>query len=353
MSNLHHTHIVRLYESCYEQVESRLYLVIVMEKCEMDLMKEIENRKRNEYRWTEEEIWYYVRCLVDAFAYMQNLSLAHRDIKPLNIFLDANKAPKVGDLGSSKHVSYVYQHTMTGTPLYLSPLLRQAMLTNQREIQHNVYKSDVYSLGLTLLHMITLEPPVQVMVGNRDMRVNAIQGMMAGIGCSLEMQYLLKCMLEEEEDWRPTFVDVWNWLNPAPRGEPAAGEAGPVQNGPVVIYAQPPEGLEDGWKVRPTVDQNGVETAPFQPFPISPDPSPPPQPTQPVVPNSSVQPSVPPQPTQPSVPSSSVPPSVPPRNSHDKKASTKPQNYHQETKDSLKPKDRTSFCGGNCSCCLF
>jgi serine/threonine protein kinase len=261
MAGLQHEHIVRLYDSFWQQAGEYVYWVLAMEKCELDLMKEIENRGRNQYPWTEAEMWYYVRCLVDAYAYMQSRSIAHRDIKPHNIFLTFHKAPKVGDLGSSKAVFHREQHTTTGTPLYLSPLLRNALTSNMRAVQHNAYKSDVYSLGLTFLHMAKLSPPVEVMVGDPQMRAARMEQTIASLNYSESLQYLLRCMLADEEDVRPTFVEVWNWLNPAP--EQPHIEGNQAEEAVPAIYGEPPR-MDQEWVVQANPNAPGIELATIQ-----------------------------------------------------------------------------------------
>lgn len=261
MAGLQHENIVRLYDSFWQQAGQFVYWGLAMEKCELDMMKEIENRGRNEYPWTEDQMWYYVRCLVDAYTYMQGRSIAHRDIKPHNIFLTLHKVPKVGDLGSSKAVFSREQLTTTGTPLYLSPLLRNALISNMRAVQHNAYKSDVYSLGLTFLHMAKLSPPMEVMVGDPQMRVARVEQTIASLNYSQSLQYLLRCMLADEEDVRPTFVEIWNWLNPAP--EQPYIERNQAEEVVPEIYGEPPR-MDQEWVVQANPNAPGVELATVQ-----------------------------------------------------------------------------------------
>ena len=47
-------------------------------------------------------------------------------------------------------------NTLRGTELYMSPLLFNAMRTNQSDIKHNSYKSDVYSVAFCIVHAATL-----------------------------------------------------------------------------------------------------------------------------------------------------------------------------------------------------
>ena len=44
---------------------------------------------------------------------------------------------------------------MTGTELFMSPLLHSAMREGATYIKHNAYKSDVFSLGMSVVYAIT------------------------------------------------------------------------------------------------------------------------------------------------------------------------------------------------------
>ncbi|PSS01583.1 Serine/threonine-protein kinase [Actinidia chinensis var. chinensis] len=86
--------------------------------------------------------------------------LVHRDLKPANILLDRNFVSKISDVGLARLVppsvaNNVTQYRMTstaGTFCYIDPEYQQTGMLG--------IKSDIYSLGIMLLQIVTAKPPM-------------------------------------------------------------------------------------------------------------------------------------------------------------------------------------------------
>lgn len=88
------------------------------------------------------------------FAHQQGI--LHRDIKPSNILLEGNgPEPKIADFGLAQVLASQENLTMTdqrvGTPAYMAP----EQLTGGKSSP----AADIYSLGATLYHAVTGQPP--------------------------------------------------------------------------------------------------------------------------------------------------------------------------------------------------
>lgn len=132
-----------------------------MELGERNLQQEIENRRGLIKPFHDDVLDQIFKESLEGFYFIADkYSIYHRDIKPENLLYDyRTKSVKIADFGLSK--SYTDHkikftmggnHTILGTPVYLSPVLWEAYIRKQNfKVDHNLEKSDVFSLGLTFL----------------------------------------------------------------------------------------------------------------------------------------------------------------------------------------------------------
>ncbi|PIN26129.1 Serine/threonine protein kinase [Handroanthus impetiginosus] len=144
----HHINLVRLYGFCYDQFMSALVYEF-MENGSLDKHLFSENKK---LEW--DKLHQIAVGTAKGIAYLHEeckQRIIHYDIKPGNMLLDENFAPKVADFGLAKLCNREDTHvTVTGyrgTPGYLAPefTLKNFPIT---------YKCDVYSFGILLFEIV-------------------------------------------------------------------------------------------------------------------------------------------------------------------------------------------------------
>ncbi|MBN1864601.1 MAG: protein kinase [Victivallales bacterium] len=117
----------------------------------------IASRLEKDEVYDEKDALKIIRAIASALQYAwEEFQIIHRDIKPANIIIDKKGTPMLLDLGISKSTKEDSSLTMTGTvvgtPYYMSP--EQAIADKDMD-----FRSDIYSLGTTLYHMLTGNVP--------------------------------------------------------------------------------------------------------------------------------------------------------------------------------------------------
>lgn len=92
-----------------------------------------------------------LKSLVDVLQYVHSFQIIHRDIKPDNIvMLSENKGkpsvPMLVDFGAAKWVKHAPAKTVIGSAGYAAP---------EQSMGQATFASDIYSLGLTCIHLLT------------------------------------------------------------------------------------------------------------------------------------------------------------------------------------------------------
>lgn len=148
VASLSHPHIVTGYDIC----EEGGYHFFVMEFVEGPSLRALLSE------WgvfPEEQVLKAAMQAASALDHAFQRGIIHRDIKPGNILIDEQGNLKLTDMGLAKgptDLTLTRDGATVGTPQYISP--EQA-----RNPQDVDVRSDLYSLGATLYHMATGQPP--------------------------------------------------------------------------------------------------------------------------------------------------------------------------------------------------
>ncbi|KAM0822844.1 hypothetical protein ACQ4PT_071249 [Festuca glaucescens] len=218
LSRLHHRNLVSLIGYCDEECEQMLVYEFMPNGTLRDHLSVISKRPLN-----FGQRLHIALGAAKGILYLHTEAdppIFHRDVKATNILLDSKFVAKVADFGLSKlapvpdvegtlpaHISTIVR----GTPGYLDP---EHILTHKL-----TEKSDVYSLGVVLLELLTGMKPIQFGKNIvREVKSAYRSGDIAGIldsrmsSCPLEcatrfLLLALKCC-QDETDARPYMAEI-------------------------------------------------------------------------------------------------------------------------------------------------
>lgn len=98
----------------------------------------------------EAEVRSLLKSLLSVLEYVHSFKIIHRDIKPNNIILQANKPPVLVDFGAARSIRKSSAKTVIGSADYAAP---------EQSMGQATFASDLYSLGLTCLYALTSVAP--------------------------------------------------------------------------------------------------------------------------------------------------------------------------------------------------
>ncbi|KAL3156366.1 hypothetical protein ABBQ38_000681 [Trebouxia sp. C0009 RCD-2024] len=148
---------------------------------------------------SEEELWYILCEMAQGLRFLHANGVLHLDVKPDNIYRDANGVLKLGDFGLA-----VLRHQWDweeGDGKYVAPELLDADV-------EPTPAADIYSLGATLYECATGEtlPRSELANCTQDLALD---------GRSACLRRTLQCMLQSDEAARPTaeelLAEVQDW----------------------------------------------------------------------------------------------------------------------------------------------
>ncbi|KAG7259382.1 hypothetical protein CRUP_027285, partial [Coryphaenoides rupestris] len=133
-------------------------------ECEIQLLKNLHHERIGSIKdqlksygaLTENVTRRYTRQILEGVSYLHSNMIVHRDIKGANILRDSVGNVKLGDFGASRRLQTICLSgtgikSVTGTPYWMSPEV----------ISGEGYgrKADIWSVGCTVVEMLTQRPP--------------------------------------------------------------------------------------------------------------------------------------------------------------------------------------------------
>ena len=154
-----HPNILSIYGIFVKCFDSNTFSIsVLMDLGETDWEIEINDHLYENKYYSENELMSILKQLVSGLAYLQKeKKIAHRDVKPENVIIFKNNIYKLGDFGEAKGTRRADKlSTLRGTDTYMSPILYKGLKMAKEDVVHDLYKSDVFSLGYSILYAVSL-----------------------------------------------------------------------------------------------------------------------------------------------------------------------------------------------------
>ena len=143
LSNLTHLHILHLYD--YFITENHIFMVL--EYCEYgDLQKHL-----REGTLSKALLMNYIDQLLDALSFLEANHIAHKDLKPSNIYIDSHRRVKLGDFGLSLKMQPEEDELhsdFSGSLGFMPPEI-------YHHKKYNPLQADVWSFGICVYYLVT------------------------------------------------------------------------------------------------------------------------------------------------------------------------------------------------------
>lgn len=164
-----------------------------------------------EQRFGEDEALKVILATAEALRYLGEHGVVHRDVKPGNVMLAKDGRVLLIDLGfAAEEATRCAEDTTVGTVAYLSP--EQARGGAEADI-----RSDIYSLGISLFHILVGRLPFQGSDDRETLRKQVMESLsspeLKGRGISSHTHYFIEKMVAKDaaaryQSWAELIDDI-------------------------------------------------------------------------------------------------------------------------------------------------
>ena len=147
-------YFVQVYKYSFKKLDLTSYSIyLLMPLAISDWGKQIQD---NNFYFNEKILFHILKNCSNGLKLMQYKNIAHRDIKPQNILMMENGEYLFCDFDESIIVKKAYgSFDIRGTEMFMCPILLNGVYSGNKKVKINIYKSDVYSLGLCFVYAMT------------------------------------------------------------------------------------------------------------------------------------------------------------------------------------------------------
>ncbi|XAR53112.1 Mitogen-activated protein kinase kinase kinase [Bertholletia excelsa] len=195
LSQFEHENIVRYYGTDKDDSKLYIFLELVTKGSLANLYQKYDLR--------DTQVSAYTRQILNGLSYLHGRNVVHRDIKCANMLVDASGSVKLADFGLAKATTLNDLMSCKGTAFWMAP-----EVVNRKGHGYGL-AADIWSLGCTVLEMLTCQIPYSHLEGMQALfRIG--KGELPLIPNSLSSDakdFILKCLRVNPAD-RPTAVQL-------------------------------------------------------------------------------------------------------------------------------------------------
>lgn len=197
-------------------------VLVLFEYFEMTLKDEIQRRKSKKLYFSDKDILNLIDCVLSALILFDQKSIDHEDVCPSTIYLTPNQIYKLNDIQFLTEGLNAYKKFFMGAKEPNECYLSQELLNNLKHrclVPENYIKqkSDVFSLGMTVLEAATLKSmkdcydfdEFKLKTENISSYIEELRTNFCPSLCQL-----ISCMVEIDENKRPDYQDLYTFLAP-------------------------------------------------------------------------------------------------------------------------------------------